>query len=352
MRLKEFQKRLRKEDIDVAIFIAPDPNIFYFSQIDMLSFACLVVPSSREPLLITSMLDYERSSKEFRTVKNVITLKSKRLTEFLADYFKRKKVKVIGINKTSMNLYIFSRLRKKLKGRFVDVSGICSEIRAEKTYKEINYLRHAAKITDEVLGEVFDNFNVFKTENDVEAELNYLAKQRFADRSFKAIVASGRNSSMPHHMTKNRPLQKGFCLIDFGVKYRGYCSDITRTVFIGKPTKKEQRIYDLVRKVQEDSIKKVKEGIKCSELFDKAKEGFGKHKDKFIHGLGHGVGIEIHEAPNLSNLSKDVLKKGMVFTIEPGIYFANMFGVRIEDMVYLGKRKTLLTRTPKGLRRV
>jgi len=352
MRLKEFQKRLRKEGIDVAILISPDANIFYFSQVDMLSFACLVVPAVKEPVLITSMLDYERSSKEFRDVKNVLTLKRKKLSEFLADYLKKKKHGVIGINKTAMSLYVFSRLRKKLKGRFVDISEVCAELRAEKTYKEINYLRHAAKITDDVLKQVLDNFNSFKTENEVEAELNYLAKKKFADRSFKAIVASGRNSSMPHHMTKNRPLQQGFCLIDFGVKYKGYCSDITRTVFIGKPSEKEQQIYDLVRKIQENSIKKIKEGVRCAELFNAARDGFGKYKDKFIHGLGHGVGVEIHEAPNLSDLSKDILKKGMVFTIEPGVYFANKFGIRIEDMVLLGKRTAVLTRTSKGLRRV
>ena len=352
MRLKEFQSRLRKEGIDVAIFISPDPNIFYFSQVDMLSFACLVIPAAKEPVLITSMLDYERSSKEFKTVKNVLTLKRKKLSEFLADYLKKIKHGVIGINKTALSLYVFSKLRKALKGRFVDISEMCSELRAEKTYTEINYLRHAAKITDGVMKLVLDNFNMFKTENEVEAELNYLAKKQFADRSFEAIVASGRNSSMPHHMTKNRPLQKGFCLIDFGVKYKGYCSDITRMVFIGRPSEKEQKIYDLVRKVQENAIKNIKVGIEGAKLFSAAKEDLGKYGENFIHGLGHGIGVEIHEAPNLSDLSKDVLKKNMIFTIEPGIYFPNRLGIRIEDMVLLGERTAVLTRTPKGLRRV
>ena len=362
MKIKELQSELRKRGIDLALFITPDPNIFYFTQIEDLSFACLLVPACKKPVLLASLMDYERSTKEFKLVKdviplkNIITLKKKRLTEFLPDFLKKNRIKhsTIGINKPHISLYSMSFIRKSAKGKYVNIYDICTKLRSTKTEKEIGYLRKACSITNRVMNEVLDRFNEFKTETDVEAELNYLAKKLFADRSFKTIVASGKNASMPHHTTKNKRLQKGFCIIDFGVKYKGYCSDITRTVFIGKPDKKQQKIYDFLLKVQEGLIKKSVPKTLASELYNKCANGLGKYKDNFIHGLGHGIGVEIHESPNLSDKSEDVLKESMVFTIEPGIYFQNKFGIRIEDDILIKKNKPIvLTRmVGKGLRRV
>ena len=153
--------------------------------------------------------------------------------------------------------YTFSWIKKATKGKYIDIFDICTKLRSIKTAKELEYIRKGCRITNQVLTEVFDRFNEFKTETQVEAELNYLAKQLFADRSFKTIVASGKNASMPHHTTKNRALQKGFCIIDFGVKYKGYCTDITRTVFIGKPNPQQQKIYDFVLKAYRENKNEV-----------------------------------------------------------------------------------------------
>jgi Xaa-Pro aminopeptidase len=162
--------------------------------------------------------------------------------------------------------------------------------------------------------------------------------------AFNPIVASGKNSSLPHYNAENIKLRKGFCVIDFGVKYKSYCSDITRTFYIGKPTKKEIEEYEKVLFVQEKCIKMIKQGTKAEKPYLFAK----KELKNMIHGLGHGVGVEIHESPNLLEGSKDILLKNMVFTIEPGNY--NKYGIRIEDTVLLKSKAEILTRIDKKLK--
>lgn len=154
---------------------------------------------------------------------------------------------------------------------------------------------------------------------------------------------------MPHHEPKNEKIKKGFCVIDFGVKYKGYCSDITRTAYVGKPSQKEKEIYNMLLKIQKDAISQVKENKKCSELYNFVNESLGKCKKYFTHGLGHGVGVEIHEMPNLTLNSKDRIKNNMVFTIEPGIYFPGKFGIRIEDTILFKNNPISLTTTSKDL---
>ena len=137
--------------------------------------------------------------------------------------------------------------------------------------------------------------------------------------------------------------------MDFGVKYNGYCSDITRTIYFGNPTKKEKVIYNMLLAIQKNTINEIKENKKCSGLYDFVNNQLGKYKSNFTHGLGHGVGVEIHELPNLTLNSKDTVKNSMVFTIEPGIYFPKRFGIRIEDTVLFNKKTHVLTRTSKDL---
>ena len=167
--------------------------------------------------------------------------------------------------------------------------------------------------------------------------------------AFKTIVASGKNSSFPHHTTKNKKLQRGFCIIDYGVRYKGYCSDTTRTVYLGKPSKKEVEIYNKVLQVQKDAIFMLEPGKTCGEIDASVRKVLG---DRFTHGLGHGVGIEIHEMPSFQPDSKHVLENNMVFTIEPGVYYESIYGIRIEDTVLLKGKAVCLTKAPKGLLRI
>ena len=153
---------------------------------------------------------------------------------------------------------------------------------------------------------------------------------------------------MPHYKKNNKKLKKGFCVIDFGVKYNGYCSDMTRTIFIGRPSKKDINFYNMVLKSQTRAIKRLKPGVCCKTIAKEARKHLGKHQKKMIHSIGHGLGKKIHEKPYIRIKSNEKLDKGMMFTIEPGIYLKN-YGIRIEDTIILKNKPIILTKSEKRL---
>ena len=162
------------------------------------------------------------------------------------------------------------------------------------------------------------------------------------DVSFPAIVASGPNAAVPHHVPSVKKLKAGeSIIIDFGFKYKNYCSDFTRTVFLKTVPKKLEMAYNQTEKAYNESFTFAKAGVNAGDVYQKSVDVLKeKHLEKyFIHSLGHGTGLEIHELPNLSPNSKDVLKDSMVFSIEPGVYFPSLGGIRIEDLVYLENGK-------------
>jgi len=218
--------------------------------------------------------------------------------------------------------------------------------RMVKTQKELEIIKKAVKLG----AKAFDEFaKVIETGID-EYELSFRFKEKLTNRgkmdlSFEPIVAINENAAKPHATLTNKVLKKGdLLLLDAGIKYKRYCSDRTRTIYIGdkidmgknqKFDKNIQKVYDVVLKAQETAIKAVKPGIKAKELDKIARDviekaGYGKY---FVHSLGHGVGLDIHEWPFINSRNETILKEGMVFTIEPGIYIPGEFGIRIEDMV-------------------
>ncbi|MBD3310382.1 M24 family metallopeptidase [Candidatus Woesearchaeota archaeon] len=347
MKLKEMQKLLKKKKLDMALFFADDPNIYYFTQMQYLNFSALCIPSEGYPILAVPKMDMARARSESRIKKPVCFEKKKKITSFLSEQLEKRKVRHerIGINKAHMTVMHLSRIKKGLKGRYYDISEECKQIRGMKHQEEIRHIRKACRIADSAMQMVINNFR-FSTETDVEAALDFYAKQQGADLAFKTIVASGKNSSFPHHTTKHKKLQKGFCIIDYGVRYKGYCSDMTRTLYLGRPTRKEREQYHKVLNVQEKAILTAEPGKTCGEIDRAARNSLG---ERFTHGLGHGVGVEIHEYPSFGPESRDRLEKDMVFTIEPGIYMNGRFGIRIEDTVLLRDRAVPLTKTTKEL---
>jgi Xaa-Pro aminopeptidase len=179
-------------------------------------------------------------------------------------------------------------------------------------------------------------------ESEVAAQLELAARRAGADgMSFETIVASGKRSALPHGRATSAKLPKrGFCTMDFGVLLDGYCSDMTRTVHLGKPTQREWDVYHLVLDAQVAAVDAVKPGVTCGEVDEAARSVLRRarlHKF-FTHSTGHGVGLEIHEGPRLASKQTQVLEPGMVITIEPGVYIPGEFGVRIEDMVLVTAR--------------
>ncbi|MGM0509191.1 MAG: M24 family metallopeptidase, partial [Fusobacteriota bacterium] len=208
------------------------------------------------------------------------------------------------------------------------------------------------RITDIAFEEITSKIKVGMKENEVAAQLEYIMKKNGAtDKSFETIVASGHRSAMPHGVATDKIIGKNeFVKMDYGCYYNGYVSDMTRTVFIGEPTEKHKEIYNTVLEAQKLAISKVKAGMKAKELDKIARDYITSkgYEDNFGHGLGHGIGLEIHESPGISQKGEVELKENMVITIEPGIYIEGFGGVRIEDDVVVKKDGCeVLNKSPK-----
>lgn len=223
-----------------------------------------------------------------------------------------------------------------------------------KTPEEIQLLREAEAIGDKAFQDVIRLLKPGMTELEVAAEIEYSLKKHGAEGlSFDTIAASGINSSKPHAIPGRKKLENGdFLTMDFGCVYEGYCSDMTRTVVIGRADEEMKKVYNTVLKAQTEAVQAAKAGMVCKDV-DKiardiiAAEGYGPY---FGHGLGHSVGLYIHESPALNTRDETILEEGMIETIEPGIYIPDMYGVRIEDMgVMTAEGYDNFASSPKGL---
>lgn len=353
MKIKEFQEVLKKKGIDFALFANIDFSRFDY---DMAYFSgyggvgALVIPKNKKPFLIVSKMEAKRAREG--GIKVYSSLKMKRLSEFTKEKLKQNKIKwkKIGVNKEEMTLMLKDVFKKILKkSRFVDLRKELYMLSETKTKKEIEIIKKGCKISDEILEKCFKKFKKFKTEAEVKAFLEYEARKKGCELAFPTIVATGANASKAHHHTEDTKLKKGFCVIDFGIRYKNYCTDTTRTIYLGNPSKKEMQIYNFLLNIQKNAINGIKLNQKCSKIFEQVKKDLGKYAKYFTHGLGHGFGIKVHELPDLTEKSKSIVSNNQVFTVEPGIYLDD-FGIRIEDDVLINSDNVIiLTKIPKDL---
>lgn len=244
----------------------------------------------------------------------------------------------IGYEDQSLLCCQFDRMTKALPVKeWVALGGKVDELRRIKTAEEIEYLAKAEAIGDVAFSKILDFLKPGITELEVAAELEYQMKKAGAeDLGFNTIIASGLNSSMPHAIPGRKKLEMGdFITMDFGCKYEGYCSDMTRTVVLGKASEKQKEIYQVVLEAQLAGLAALKPGVTGRSVDQAARDiivkaGYG---DCFGHSLGHSVGLFIHEKPGLAPADETILEAGMIETVEPGIYVPGFGGVRIEDMV-------------------
>lgn len=223
-----------------------------------------------------------------------------------------------------------------------------------KDSDEIDCLRAAVRLGLSLFDVAVEMIRPGKREVEVAAQMEYEARKAGAEgMSFETIVASGPRSALPHGRASTTAIPaNGFVVCDFGIILAGYCSDMTRTVHTGQPTGDEQKMYDAVREAQQAAIDRVRAGLSAGHVDQAARKvltarGWGKH---FTHSTGHGVGLEIHEAPRLARGLSELLRDGMVITIEPGVYVPGLGGVRIEDMVLVRERGCeVLTPTTKEM---
>lgn len=248
----------------------------------------------------------------------------------------------VGLNYSTISKESFDELSQLFSGKkFVDVSKNLTRARMIKDDVEINKLREANRIASEAYDKVRDQLREGITESEVSAMLAYeMMKLGASNTSFNGVIAFGENSAVPHHHPTSRKLKKGeFVKMDFGALFDRYCSDVTRTVFFGKATEKHRRIYDLVYTAQEEAIKAIRPGVAGKDIDSISRNiiDSSEFKGTFIHGLGHGVGLEVHDHPALGQASTVVLEENMVVTVEPGIYIKGFGGVRIEDDIVVKK---------------
>lgn len=212
---------------------------------------------------------------------------------------------------------------------------------------KLQRVKKACQITDQIYSKLIKNFN-FKTEIEVANFILKEIEQQGLKKSFPMIVASERNHHHIHHLPKKHKLS-GFTIIDFGLKYKGFCSDMTRTIFIGRPKRSDLRLYHLVLQTQKKVIKKIKVGQKYADLDAYARKLLGSRAKFFVHSLGHGLGRNVHQKPGISPNSQDKIRFGDIIAIEPGLYRRNHYGLRIEDVIYVGRQTQILTHSPRKL---
>ncbi len=253
--------------------------------------------------------------------------------------------KRIMIEESYVSVSTFENLKKTFSESELLIGGsaLLSECRGVKTLHELELMKKAQSVTDKTFSYMlsFISDNVGKpdfTEKALALELEYFMFRNGADtKAFNTIAVSGKKSSLPHGVPEDIPVSKGFLTMDFGAKCDGYCSDMTRTVYIGKPSDDEIRVYNTVLSAQKAAFPVIHGGVMGSEVDKAARDvidGAG-YKGTFGHSLGHSLGMEVHERPNFSPSEKGIIPCGAVVSVEPGIYLEGKYGVRIEDVVFV-----------------
>ena len=262
-------------------------------------------------------------------------------------------VKALGVEE-NVSYGEYRSLEELFKGiEFVAVDEAFSKIRARKTEREISLIKTAQSVTETAFNEILPFIKEGVTEIEIAARLEYIMLKNGCELAFDSIVAFGENGSKPHAHRSERKLRRGeFVTMDFGAKYKGYCSDMTRTVALGAVDERKARAYNAVLEANKLAEKAIKIGEKCCDIDAVARNYLAKFSlDKFFsHSLGHSVGVDIHEMPAFSPRCEEVLKEGMIITVEPGVYLEGNFGLRIEDMALVTKRGAeILTHADKNL---
>ena len=225
----------------------------------------------------------------------------------------------------------------------VEADSIFEQLRAIKDDEEIKYIKEACEVTDKCFKSILEFIKPGLTEKQIAKKIEDYFIENSDGKSFDTIVASGENSSKPHAMPSDRIImEQDIITIDMGCKINGYCSDMTRTIFMGEPTPKQKQIYDLVLKNQKNVIDRIKDGANIKDISKIVESDFSVNGYDMIHSLGHGVGLDIHEKPYINSKNENLLKEDMVITNEPGIYIPGDFGVRIEDTILVTKQGAMI----------
>lgn len=313
----------------------------------------LLITASRS-LLFTDGRTVEQAAQE-TTGYEVVCIEN-RFHHTLAQFLPGIRLPRIAFEGNHLTYRVFEEVRSVLdpNSTLAPSYDVVDSLRAAKETRELEAIEEAVILADSAFAHLLGMLEPGLTEREVAWEIeSYLRKHGSEGVAFDPIVAAGPNSSKPHHVPSDRAIQANEpVILDWGAKVRGYCSDITRTVVLGKADEQFKKLYGIVLQAQTRVEKRVRSGmngIKADSFARKVIEeaGYGEY---FVHSTGHGVGLEIHELPRLRRTAENILEDGMVFSVEPGIYIPGWGGIRIEDLVTLqGGKPVVLTRSPKQL---
>ncbi|MFA7676899.1 MAG: Xaa-Pro peptidase family protein [Candidatus Omnitrophota bacterium] len=336
MHFKSFLRALRKTKCDGLLITSP-LNIAYLTAFNKGQGRLLVTREGRK-IYFTNPIN-EAAAKSFKDWEVVAENPGSNILKLIVKITKKMKFASLGFEENNIS-YTGYRLLKEAFSQtnieLVATRDLIEALRMVKTSEELRFIRKSAKITKEALSFIEETFHPGLRERDLSLSIDRFLRQKGDnDIAFSTIVAAGSNTAFAHHVPTESKIGSNFFLTDLGSKYYGYCADLTRMFFWGKMPLLFRKIYAIVQKAQELSSKKVKEGVRAWEVDKVARDfieskGWGKN---FIHGLGHGIGLAVHELPSLNPNSDIILKKGMVVTIEPAIYIKGKFGIRLERMV-------------------
>lgn len=336
-RIKKLIQSFKQYKID-ALLIQKDINIRYLT--GFLAHESWLLVTAKKVYYITDFRYVLEAKKGLEGV--VIKQYTDSFSKTLFEAVKAQRVKRLGFDETQFSVLRFKQLKKAAPRsvRLVAANGIVEDIRAVKDAQELQLIRQALKVHSKAYKYMKSVIRPGLTEREVLIKLEKFVKSTGATFSFSPIVATGPNSCLPHAKITDRKIQRNdVVLLDMGIDIKGYKSDLTRMFFLGKIPKLVRQVNDAVAEAQRQAIKVIKPGISVAEVDQQARNYLEKHNLSrfFGHSLGHGVGLEIHENPRLSVRSNEVLKEGMVVTVEPGVYIPDQFGIRIEDMALVTK---------------
>jgi len=295
----------------------------------------------------------EAAQNTIKEANVTLVNKSENITDRLKAKLTENNITSIGFEEKDISFASKNDWNEKLGIEMVPAHDLINNLRNIKSRDDIEKMIRVQQIAEKVFTELLPLISTDITERELAAEFIYCSlKKGVDDKAFNPIIVSGTNSSRPHGVPGNEKISKGFLTIDFGLKLDGWCSDMTRTVCIGKPDDEMLRVYDTVLKAQEAGIKSVHAGVSGIDVDTAARNviedaGYG---DFFGHGFGHSLGLEVHETLSASQSSKDILPAGAVISAEPGIYLPGRYGVRIEDVLYVTETGSEnITKLPKNL---
>ncbi len=346
-RISKVLSSLNSHNVEALLFL-DIKNVRYLTGFRGSDGALLI--GKRQKLL---MVDGRYTNQAKREVRDVEIFQYREKAEGIEAVILDTSLKSIGFESTSMNVTNYMKLKKKLKSvKLKPMSHEIDTIRAVKDKKELSHIRKAADIAYKALGTVYEFIKPGVSEKDIAIELDYRIVRAGAEEvSFSTIVATGVNSSQPHATPGSCKIKNGdVVMIDYGAVCNGYHSDETCTFIVGRADKKQKEVYSLVKEAHDKALACVKAGAACKGIDHIARTciesgDMGKY---FTHGTGHGVGLDVHEAPRIADKSKHILEAGMVITIEPGVYIPGAWGIRIEDMVMVKENGfEVLTKVPK-----